>query len=115
MHIAREIAAIGPYRLITDGSELPVFAFALKPAGDQLRPCSTYPPRLREQGWLVPAYTFPENRQDLSVLRVVVRAGMSRDMGDLFVEALRKQTIGLEHLSSPLPHRPIEEVAGFKH
>ncbi len=113
-HIAREIAAIGPYRLITDGSELPVFAFALKPEVTNYTVFDVSA-RLREQGWLVPAYTFPENRQDLSVLRVVVRAGMSRDMGDLFVEALRKQTIGLEHLSSPLPHRPIEEVAGFKH
>ena len=30
-HIAKGIAAIGPYRLITDGSELPVVAFTLKP------------------------------------------------------------------------------------
>src|SRR5205085_2770492 len=30
-HMAREIADIGPYRLITDWSELPVFAFALAP------------------------------------------------------------------------------------
>jgi glutamate decarboxylase len=41
--------------------------------------------RLREHGWLVPAYTFPENRQDLAVLRVVVRAGMSHDMADLLL------------------------------
>ena len=31
-HIASEVAAIGPYRLLTDGSDLPVFAFTLKPA-----------------------------------------------------------------------------------
>jgi glutamate decarboxylase len=52
--------------------------------------------RLRERGWLVPAYTFPENRQDLSVLRVVVRAGMTHDMADLFLGDLRQQTAALE-------------------
>jgi len=71
--------------------------------------------RLREQGWLVPAYTFPENRQDLAVLRVVVRAGMSHDMADLFLEGLRKQTGWLESLSGPLPQRPPEDAAAFKH
>ncbi len=48
--------------------------------------------RLRERGWLVPAYSFPENRQDLSVLRIVVRAGMNHDMADLLLEQLREQT-----------------------
>ena len=31
--------------------------------------CSTSRERLRDRGWLVPAYTFPENRQDLAALR----------------------------------------------
>ena len=48
--------------------------------------------RLREFGWLVPAYTFPANREDLSVLRVVVRAGITNDMADLFLANMRKQT-----------------------
>ncbi len=112
--IAHEVANMGPYWLLTDGSDLPVFAFALKPevANYTVFDVSA---RLREQGWLVPAYTFPENRQDLSVLRVVVRAGMSHDMADLFLAALRKQTAALEGLTSPLPGRPVEEISSFKH
>jgi len=113
-HIAREVAAMGPYWLLTDGSDLPVFAFALKP---EVKNYTVFDvsARLREQGWLVPAYTFPENRQDLSVLRVVVRAGMSYDMASLFLTALRKQTAALESLTSPLPDRPLAETSGFKH
>jgi hypothetical protein len=49
------------------------------------------------------------------VLRVVVRAGMTQDMADLFVEDLRKTTETLESLDSPLPQRSAEERAGFKH
>jgi hypothetical protein len=63
-HIAREIAAIGPYRLVTDGSDLPVFAFTVNP---EVKNYTVFDvsARLREQGWLVPACTFPENRQDI--------------------------------------------------
>ena len=59
--------------------------------------------QLRERGWLVPAYTFPENREDLDVLRIVVRAGMSMDMGDLLLAQLKEQTEELQELTSPLP------------
>ena len=71
--------------------------------------------RLREFGWLVPAYTFPENREDLSVLRVVVRAGMTHDMADLFLDDLRKQTASLEALDGPLPDRAPHEHQSFSH
>ena len=113
-HIAREIAAIGPYELLTDGSELPVFAFTLKPEVENYTVFDVSA-RLREAGWLVPAYTFPENRQDLAVLRVVVRAGMTHDMADLFLNDVRKQTAALEKLKSPLPDRDLEAASGFRH
>jgi glutamate decarboxylase len=113
-HIAKELAAIGPYTLLTDGSELPVLAFALKPeiANYTVFDVSA---KLRESGWLVPAYTFPENREDLSVLRVVVRAGMTHDMADLFLGDVRKQTAALEALDGPLPDRRPEEASSFAH
>ena len=75
-YLAAEIEKIGPYRLITRGDELPVFAFTLKPEITNYTVFDVSD-KLRERGWLVPAYTFPANRQDLSVLRVVVRAGMT--------------------------------------
>jgi glutamate decarboxylase len=113
-HIAREVAAMGPYELITDGSDLPVFAFTTKP---EVRNYTVYDvsARLREEGWLVPAYAFPENCEDLSVLRVVVRAGLSIDMANLFLAGLRKVTDSLESLSGPLPDRQEHEKASFKH
>jgi glutamate decarboxylase len=90
-HIAAGVAEIGAYRLLSDGSDLPVFAFALKP---EIENYSVYEvsDRLRQSGWLVPAYSFPENREDLSVLRVVVRAGLTFEMADLLLDALRHHT-----------------------
>lgn len=39
--------------------------------------------RLRERGWIVPAYSLPPNAEDVNVLRVVVRENFSRDMAML--------------------------------
>jgi glutamate decarboxylase len=91
-----------------------VLAFALAP---EVRNYTVFDvsARLREMGWLVPAYTFPENRQDLSVLRVVVRAGMTHDMADLFLADIRQQTESLEALDAPLPDRRPEEKQSFAH
>jgi glutamate decarboxylase len=101
-YTADAIAGLGPFRLITDGSELPVFTFALTEGS---RPYTVFDvsERLRDRGWLVPAYTFPENRQDLAALRVVVRNGFSRDLGDLLVADLERHVAYLDQLSSPLP------------
>ncbi|KUL42649.1 glutamate decarboxylase [Streptomyces regalis] len=85
--IAERVAALGDFRLLTRGDELPVFAFTTQPdvtAYDVFDVSR----RLREKGWLVPAYTFPANREDLSVLRVVCRNGFSSDLAELFVEDL---------------------------
>ena len=113
-HISAGVEALGPYRLITDGTDLPVFAFTTRPEVENYTVFDVSD-RMRERGWLVPAYTFPENRTDLSVLRVVVRAGMSHDMADLFLADLRAQTNWLESLDGPLPGRRVEERKAFAH
>jgi glutamate decarboxylase len=63
----------------------------------------------------VPAYTFPADREDLSVLRVVVRAGMTHDMADLFLADLRDQTRSLEALTRRLPERSEKDREAFRH
>jgi glutamate decarboxylase len=62
----------------------------------------------------VPAYAFPANREELSVLRIVVRAGMSHEMAELLLRDLRTSTALFEELTGPLPpSRP--QVSAFAH
>ncbi len=114
VQISSGIADIGPYNLISEGRELPVFAFALK---DEIKNYSVFDvsDRLRQRGWLVPAYSFPENRQDLSVLRIVVRGGMNHEMADLLLEHLREETEFLQSLDAPLPGQVPEKRKAFAH
>ena len=104
-HISGEIAKMPELRLLTDGSELPVFAFTL---ADGVEGYTVFDISrvLRERGWLVPAYTFPENRQDLAVLRIVVRNGFGRDLADLLIADIKKSVAYLESLEAPLPPDP---------
>src|SRR5205823_13494894 len=111
--MVHEIGVIGPYWLIIDGSELPVFAFALNPEVQNYTVFDVSA-ALRGRGWLVPAYTFPENGQDLSVLRVVVRAGRSHDMADHYQADLRAGTDKFEALDEPLADLA-EDRQGFEH
>jgi glutamate decarboxylase len=114
VHISNGVAEMGPYRLISEGRDLPVFAFALRP---EVKNYTVFDvsDRLRERGWLIPAYTFPENRQDLSVLRIVVRAGMHLEMADQLLEYMGEKTKHLQALKEPLPDDQSSHVSAFAH
>jgi glutamate decarboxylase len=97
MYLSSEISKIGPFELLSHGSDLPVFAFKIK---DDFKTFTVYDmsDRLRMRGWQVPAYTFPENLQDMAVLRIVVRNGFSMDLANLLLDDIKYQIMALEHL-----------------
>ncbi|MEV8456554.1 glutamate decarboxylase [Streptomyces sp. NPDC052095] len=107
--LAKRLGEMDDFRLLTLGDQLPVFALTTAPdvtaydVFDLSR-------RLREQGWRVPAYTFPANREDLSVLRVVCRNGFSSDLAELLLEDVRLLLPELRRQPHPLsadrPPRP---------
>ncbi|HLH69615.1 MAG TPA: glutamate decarboxylase [Candidatus Dormibacteraeota bacterium] len=113
-HLAAGVAGIGPYRLVSEGKDLPVFAFALDPSVSNYTVFDVSD-RLRERGWLVPAYTFPANREDLAVLRVVVRSGMTFEMADHLLADLRSKTADLERLDRPMPAALTVKERPFRH
>jgi glutamate decarboxylase len=111
--IAERVEALGDFRLLTRGDELPVFAFTTAP-GVESYDVFDVSRRLRESGWLVPAYAFPPNREDLSALRVVCRNGFSDDLADLFVEDLTRLLPELRRQPHPLS-RDKGAATGFHH
>jgi glutamate decarboxylase len=104
MTLANRIEELGSFRLITRGEELPVLAFTVAP-GITNFDVFDVSRRLREHGWLVPAYTFPANREDLAVLRIVVRNGFSLDLADLFINDLATLLPELHEQPAPIGHR----------
>jgi glutamate decarboxylase len=114
LHLSGEISRLGPFELLTDGSELPVFAFKLR--GDLGYTVFDLSERLRARGWLVPAYTLPADMTDTAVLRIVVRNGFSRDLADLLLADLRHHTHALAaHPQGHTPLVPAPMRQGFAH
>jgi len=95
MFLADAVEQMPQFRLISRGDQLPVFAFTTT---DQVRGWDVFAlsKTLRERGWQVPAYTFPEDREDLSVLRIVCRNGFSQDLAELLLDDIYTAVAGLD-------------------
>ena len=110
VHLAKQIAEIGPFELLSQGTALPVFAWKLKEEAHW----SLYDlaDRLRDRGWQVPAYPMPANRQDLVVQRVVVRNGFTCDLADMLVRDIRRH---LDWFAAQPGFRSTAPTAKFHH
>ena len=110
--LAREIDGMGPFTCITRGEDLPVFAFKVR---DDVTNFNVFDVSnaLRERGWQVPAYTFPANRQDLAVCRVVVKRGFTHDVAGLFVGDLQRQLPRLQRQTGSV--HDADNGSGFRH
>ncbi|KJY43460.1 glutamate decarboxylase [Streptomyces sp. NRRL B-1568] len=111
--LARRIGELDDFRLLSQGDELPVFAFTT--AGHVTNfDVFDVSRRLREHGWLVPAYTLPPHREDLAVLRIVCRNGFSLDLGEMLLADLDAIIPELRQQSAPLG-RPESVATAFHH
>ena len=109
MELSARIAEIGPYSVVSDGSAMPVLSFTV--ADDVPYTAYDVSDRLRYHGWQVPAYTMPANAEDVVVLRVVVREGMTADLGKTLLTDLAQAATDLQ--SNP----PLKSAtrSGFSH
>ncbi|MCP9879467.1 glutamate decarboxylase [Cyanobium sp. A1C-AMD] len=112
--LADGLAELAPLQLVSHPrGQLPVFALKLDPAVTNWT-VFQLSDKLRERGWLVPAYTMPADCASLAVLRFVVRAGFSRDMADQLLEDIRRAVDWFERLPGPLLAPDVAEQA-FHH
>jgi glutamate decarboxylase len=82
-HLNESLAATDRFEILNPGLTEPVVTFKLK--GDPGYDVYHLSARLREHGWIVPAYSLPPNAQDVHLLRVVVRIDLSRQMIDVLL------------------------------
>jgi glutamate decarboxylase len=114
-YIADEIAKMGPFKIIYDGhGGIPALCWSLKEGANPGFTLYDLADRLRSRGWQVPAYSMPPNRQDLVIQRILVRHGVSRDLGDLLLNDMKHCMDYFE--KNPVTTPLTEETAGgYKH
>ncbi len=112
--LSGEIAGMPSFELLSDGSDIPVFAWRMKPGAEKNWDLHHLSHLMRERGWQVPAYPLPPNLQDILIMRVVVRNGFSMDLAQLFLDDLKRAVEYLKSLERPMPSVQEAQVA-FHH
>ncbi|MBV8631670.1 MAG: hypothetical protein JOZ83_12140, partial [Silvibacterium sp.] len=110
IELARKIEGMGPFELLSSGTDLPVLSWTLKPQPNwSLYDLSD---RLRDRGWQVPTYRMPGNRENVVVQRVVVRNGFTHDLAGMLVRDIRRH---LDWFVTQPGLKPSLNGAGFHH
>jgi len=99
-HLEKELTGSGRFELLNDARYLPVVV--VRPTGeDGGLDVFELSERLRERGWIVPAYTLPPNAESVAVLRMVVKENFSRDMAAMLGEDIEAALAKVGGKASP--------------
>ena len=95
------------FKNYSDTLENPLFIWTMDPDYEKEAKWTLFDlqDKLMQSGWMVPAYTMPKDIEDMVVMRIVVRQGMSRDMADMLIEDITNAVAELEKLEYPTPTR----------
>jgi glutamate decarboxylase len=113
-YLAEMIGALGPFKIIYDGfGGIPGLCWELKDPANSPFTLYDYADRLRERGWLVPAYSMPPNREDLVIQRILVRHGFTQDMAHALLVEMQS---ALDHFAVyPAPELELVEATSHDH
>jgi glutamate decarboxylase len=116
-YLTNEIEKLGPFEIIYGGAPdhgIPTLCWRLKDGANPGFSLYDLADRLRTRGWQVPAYSLPADCQDVVIQRILVRHGVSRDLGSLLLEDLKHAIEYLEkHPAKVLLSS--KEASGFHH
>lgn len=101
--LAHEVGQMKTFDLLTDGSDIPVFAWKLGAHASPNWDLHDLSHLMRERGWQVPAYPLPPAMEDTTIMRVVVRNSFSMDLAHLFLDDLKRSVAYLDELEAPFP------------
>ncbi len=85
----------------------PLFVFSLEPNYAKKCKWTLYDlqARLQQSGWMVPAYSLPDNLTSRVVMRIVARQGFSRDMADMLLGDIAEAISEFNVLQYPTTRR----------
>ena len=109
-----QIGQMPCFKNYSDKLDNPLFIWMLDPEYDLKAKWTLFDlqDKLMQRGWMVPAYTMPKDIEDMVVMRIVVRQGMSRDMADMLVNDIKDAVAELESLEYPTTSRISENKKG---
>jgi glutamate decarboxylase len=93
-YLAKLLGSSGKFEMLNSAEFFPVVTVKLKePTNYTIFELSH---KLRERGWILPAYTLPKNAENIALMRIVVKESFSREMADLLFDDIIKTCEVLE-------------------
>jgi glutamate decarboxylase len=100
-YLASRIKEVPNLELVNKDIKLPILALRVKDKKEYN--VFQMSDKLRERGWIVPAYSLPENAKEEEVLRIVVKENFSRDMADILIEDMQRNAKVLHDMCKKPP------------
>ncbi len=84
-YLAKKLEDSGKFEVINKDVMFPLVTVSLKNSDFTVFHLSE---KLRQKGWIIPAYTLPENAEDVAVMRMVIKENFGREMVDMLLDDL---------------------------
>lgn len=116
-YLAAQLTALGPFELLFTGDPvagIPCVTWRIREGEDPGYTLYDLADRLRIRGWQVPAYPLTGTASAVTVQRILVRQGVSRDLATLLLADLRD---AIAHFGKHPVAVPMDahEASGFSH
>ena len=111
--LAEKVDRLGRFEMLNKGERLPIIAFRQKE--DTVYSLQQLSHKLREKGWIVPAYCLPKDAEDIEIMRIVVRENFTSDMAAILVKDLENACQFLENGTTPGAKRPCPSEENLTH
>ncbi len=108
-YLSEEIAKLGPFEFLNNGNPktgIPAVCFYVRPGSALPYSLFDLSAKLRERGWQVPAFNLIGEMSDVTVVRIMVRQGVSRDLASLLLDDMRR---AIDHFDKYPVSKPLTE------
>ena len=106
-YLAKRLAESGEFEVLNAAGHIPLVTFRFPEQEDFTLFDLSY--RIRERGWIVPAYSLPPHAEEVTIMRVVVRENFTKDLVDIFVDDLLNAKKALKNGSVKTSQRSARE------
>eukprot|EP00835_Amoeboradix_gromovi_P003616 NODE_247_length_12991_cov_0.678328.p2 type:complete len:482 gc:universal NODE_247_length_12991_cov_0.678328:1422-2867(+) len=89
IYLKKRLESMGPFEVISSDNGTPLVTCRLKESVVEYT-VFDLERKLKEFGWITPAYQLPEGAEQIYILRMVVRESFSVDMASKFIDAMQK-------------------------
>jgi len=102
-YLAKGLEKTGKFKLLNKSQMLPIVAVRMtKRENFTVFDLSE---KLREKGWIIPAYTLPPNAEKIAIMRMVVKENFSRDLCEMLFKDIEEAYASLKKSRAKLLKR----------